>query len=225
MTHILLIESDETLTEMFSALLESVGYTTTLCNDGVTAMSVFNSTNPDLVILDVSLPGLSGLQICKKIRLISDIPIIIVSAKCSTDDIVTGLEAGADDYVIKPFKTKELLARIKTRLRTSDTVEESIMYVANMEIDTVAHQVKKHGEIIQLTPLEFLLFSTLASKPGKVFTREELLEIVWGYKHVADTRLVNVHVQRLRSKIEDDPENPKTIVTIRGIGYRCETRK
>lgn len=222
MAHILIINDDVALTEMLSVLLESEGYTTSFCNDGVGAVSAFKNFNPNLVLLDVMLQGMSGIEICKKIRLESNVPIVMLTAKSDTTDVVLGIEAGADDYVAKPFKPKELLTRIKTRMRSIENVESDMLFAGDLEINIVAHQVKKQGEPLPLTPLEFLLLSTMARKAGKVFTREELLEIVWGYRHAADTRLVNVHIQRLRSKIETDPENPKIMVTVRGIGYRCE---
>lgn len=166
------------------------------------------------------LPGMDGIEICKKIRETSVVPIIMLTAKSDTTDVVAGLEAGADDYVPKPFKPKELLARVAARLRHVEPDEGEIIKVADIEINLSSHQVTRNGEDLGVTPLEYDLLVALASKPGRVFTREELLEQVWGLRHAADTRLVNVHVQRLRAKVEVDPDNPQVVLTVRGVGYR-----
>ena len=167
------------------------------------------------------LPGKNGIQICKEIRAESDVPIVMLTARSDTTDVVVGLEAGADDYVPKPFKPKELVARVKARLRGRDEHVDEVLKVGDLEVDVPGHQVTRGGAPIALTPLEFDLLVALARAPWKVFSREELLEDVWGYRHAADTRLVNVHVQRLRAKIERDPEHPELIVTVRGVGYRA----
>ncbi|MGI8417648.1 MAG: MtrAB system response regulator MtrA, partial [Nakamurella sp.] len=181
----------------------------------------FRDMHPDLILLDLMLPGVSGLDVCKEIRVESGVPLIMLTARTDTVDVVLGLESGADDYVMKPFKPKELTARIRARLRRSDTGGAELLRVADVEIDVPGHQVTRDGEPISLTPLEFDLLVALARKPRQVFTREVLLEQVWGYRHAADTRLVNVHVQRLRSKIEKDPEHPEVVVTVRGVGYKA----
>jgi two-component system response regulator MtrA len=166
------------------------------------------------------LPGKDGIAVCREIRNIAGTPIIMLTAKTETTDVVLGLEAGADDYIVKPFEPSVLTARIKARLRPMTSLEETVT-VGPLTLDVVGHQVLKNGSPISLTPLEFNLLLTLAQKPKQVFTREMLLEKVWGYHYKADTRLVNVHVQRLRSKIEEDPDNPKIVTTVRGIGYRA----
>jgi two-component system response regulator MtrA len=166
------------------------------------------------------LPGQDGIAVCKEIRKISGTPIIMLTAKTETQDIVLGLEAGADDYIVKPFEPSVLTARINARLRPITSIEGPVT-IGPLILDVAGHQVLRNGSQISLTPLEFNLLLTLAQKPKQVFTREMLLEKVWGYHYKADTRLVNVHVQRLRSKIEDDPDNPTIVTTVRGIGYRA----
>jgi two-component system response regulator MtrA len=168
------------------------------------------------------LPGLDGVAVCRRIRADSGVPIVMLTAKSDTGDVVDGLEAGADDYIAKPFKPRELVARIWTRLRRPPSESESdTIRVGDVMIDVSAHEVKRGPDAIALTPLEFDLLLALARRPHQVFTREKLLEQVWGYRHAADTRLVNVHIQRLRSKIEKDPERPELVLTVRGIGYKA----
>ena len=217
----LVVDDDVALAEMIGLVLSSEGYETAFCHDGQTAVEVFHQVNPDLILLDVMLPGKNGIQICKEIRAESDVPIVMLTARSDTTDVVVGLEAGADDYVPKPFKSKELVARVKARLRGRDEHVDEVLKVGDLEVDVPGHQVTRGGAPIALTPLEFDLLVALAKAPWKVFSREELLEDVWGYRHAADTRLVNVHVQRLRAKIERDPEHPELIVTVRGVGYRA----
>ena len=167
------------------------------------------------------LPGRNGLQICQDIRTQSTVPIVMLTAKGDTIDVVQGLEAGADDYVTKPFKPVELVARVRAQLRRGETGQAENLAIGDVQIDVPAHQVTRDGVPIALTPLEFDLLVALARKPRQVFTRELLLEQVWGYRHAADTRLVNVHVQRLRAKIERDPEKPEVVLTVRGVGYKA----
>ena len=218
---ILVVDDDTALAEMIGIVLESEGYAPEFCADGAEALDVFRRTHPDLVLLDVMLPGLDGIQICRLIRGESGTPIIMLTAKSDTTDVVAGLEAGADDYMVKPFNPKELVARIKTRLRATATETADVIRVGDITMNVAAHEVLRGDRSINLTPLEFDLLHTLAAKPQKVFTREELLEQVWGYQYKADTRLVNVHVQRLRAKVEHDPDNPKIVTTVRGVGYRA----
>jgi two-component system response regulator MtrA len=167
------------------------------------------------------LPGKGGIDVCREIRAESGVPIVMLTAKGDTVDVVVGLESGADDYVVKPFKPKELVARIRARVRRNDAPGADALTVGPLSIDVAGHSVTRDGEKINLTPLEFDLLVCLARKPWQVFTREVLLEQVWGYRHAADTRLVNVHVQRLRSKVETDPENPEIVLTVRGVGYKA----
>ena len=178
---------------------------------------------PDLVLLDLMLPGMDGIDVCRQIRTESGVPIVMLTAKSDTVDVVLGLESGADDYIVKPFKSKELIARVRARLRRTDDPAPEMLQIGDVSIDVAGHSVKRNGEPVNLTPLEFDLLVALARKPRQVFTREVLLEQVWGYRHAADTRLVNVHVQRLRAKIEKDPEHPEIVVTVRGVGYKAGT--
>ena len=218
----ILVDDDLALAEMIGIVLQNEGFRVVFCGDGSQALAQFQEHHPDLVLLDVMLPGMDGFDVCRAIRHVSDVPIVMLTARSDTSDVVTGLEAGADDYVPKPFKPKELVARVRARLRGRDDnqADEGIT-LQDLSIDVAGHVVQRDGHVIALTPLEFDLLATLARAPWKVFSREELLEQVWGYRHAADTRLVNVHVQRLRSKIERDPEKPELVVTVRGVGYRA----
>ena len=170
------------------------------------------------------LPGMNGIDVCRVLRPDSGVPIVMLTAKTDTVDVVLGLESSADDYVMKPFKPKELVARVRARLRHNDDKPAEMLSIADIDIDVPAHKVTRNGEQISLTPLEFDLLVALARKPRQVFTRDVLLEQVWGYRHPADTRLVNVHVQRLRAKVEKDPENPQVVLTVRGWDTRPDPR-
>ncbi|PIE19194.1 MAG: DNA-binding response regulator [Arachnia propionica] len=219
---ILIVDDDPALSEMLEIVLAQDGYNVGRCSTGTAALQAFREQRPDLVLLDLMLPGRGGVDVCYDIRAESGVPIIMLTAKSDTADVVAGLEAGADDYVPKPFKTKELLARIRTRLRrTNDSHLGDELKIADLVISVSAHSVKRGDETLNLTPLEFDLLLALARKPTHVFSREALLNEVWGYRNAADTRLVNVHVQRLRSKIEQDPEHPRIVVTVRGVGYKA----
>src|SRR5512135_784487 len=220
---VLVVDDDTALAEMLGIVLRGEGFDPVFCADGAGALEVFRSTRPDLVLLDLMLPGRDGIEVCRQIRSESGVPIVMLTAKSDTVDVVVGLESGADDYVVKPFKPKELVARIRARVRKFDAASPETLQVGDLEVDVAGHQVTRagSGEVIGLTPLEFDLLVCLARKPWQVFTREVLLEQVWGYRHAADTRLVNVHVQRLRSKVESDPENPEIVLTVRGVGYKA----
>ncbi len=218
---ILVVDDDEALSEMIGIVLRNDGFEPTFCADGSQALEMFRSSRPDLVLLDLMLPGMDGIEVCQAIRAESDTPIVMLTAKSDTSDVVRGLEAGADDYVPKPFKPAELVARVRARLREGETRAPETLTISDLTIDVAGHQVTRGDAPIQLTPLEFDLLVALARKPWQVFTREMLLEEVWGYRHQADTRLVNVHVQRLRSKVEKDPENPEVVLTVRGVGYKA----
>jgi two-component system response regulator MtrA len=218
---VLVVDDDTALAEMLGIVLRTEGFEPVFCADGARALAVFRESKPDLVLLDLMLPGRDGIDVCRSIRAESGVPIVMLTAKTDTVDVVLGLESGADDYVVKPFKPKELVARVRTRLRRTDQVSPETLTIGDLQIDVAGHAVKRGGDHISLTPLEFDLLAALARKPWQVFTREVLLQEVWGYRHAADTRLVNVHVQRLRSKIEHDPERPQIVVTVRGVGYKA----
>ena len=220
---VLVVDDDAALAEMLQIVLQAAGFDTAWVASGDKVLDEFRRVRPDLVLLDVMLPGRSGIDVCRDLRAESDVPVVMLTAKSDTRDVVEGLEAGADDYVAKPFKTQELLARVKTRLRrfVPAAEEPTSLGIGDVVIDVAAHTVYRGQETISLTPLEFDLLLALARKPRQAFSRELLLQEVWGYRHPGDTRLVNVHVQRLRSKIERDPEHPEIIVTVRGVGYRA----
>jgi two-component system response regulator MtrA len=220
MTLIMVVDDDQDLAEMLAIVLTGEGMEVDLVGRGDEVMEIFRASPPDLVLLDIMLPGIDGIEVCKQIRAESMVPIVMLTAKGETTDIVKGLEFGADDYIVKPFQPGELIARIKTRLRRVPSSTASLN-LGEVSIDFVAHEVKRDGRVISLTRLEFDLLAALAREPGRVFTRDALLSEVWGYRQTSDTRLVNVHVQRLRSKIERDPDNPELVMTVRGVGYRA----
>ncbi|MDO5627533.1 MAG: MtrAB system response regulator MtrA [Mobilicoccus sp.] len=218
---VLVVDDDLALAEMLGIVLRNEGLDVDHVADGAEALATFRETRPDLVLLDVMLPGMDGIEVCKRLRAESPVPIIMLTARTDTVDVVVGLESGADDYVTKPFKPQELIARVRARLRRGDDPAPERLHIGDLTIDVAGHSVKRDGQPLSLTPLEFDLLVALARKPWQVFTREVLLEQVWGYRHAGDTRLVNVHVQRLRSKIEKDPEAPQIVLTIRGVGYKA----
>ncbi|PPG52816.1 MULTISPECIES: MtrAB system response regulator MtrA [unclassified Rathayibacter] len=218
---ILVVDDDAALAEMIGIVLRADGYDVSFCADGSGALEAFRRARPDLVLLDLMLPGIDGIEVCRAIRGESGVPVIMLTAKSDTADVVQGLESGADDYMVKPFDPKELVARIKTRLRPATAAANAVLQVGDLSLDVAGHEVRRGETRIGLTPLEFDLLLALASKPQQVFTREMLLEQVWGYHYKADTRLVNVHVQRLRAKVEKDPDDPRIVMTVRGVGYRA----
>ena len=220
-SRILVVDDDTALAEMIGIVLRTEGFEPSFCADGAEAVETFRSVRPDLILLDLMLPGMDGIEICTRIRAESGVPIIMLTARTDTADVVRGLESGADDYIVKPFNPKELVARIRTRMRPVAIPENSVQRIGDLVVDIAGHEVRRGDEVIALTPLEFELLVALASKPQQVFSREELLEQVWGYHYKADTRLVNVHVQRLRAKIEQDPDHPTIVTTVRGVGYRA----
>ena len=220
-SRILVVDDDTALAEMIGIVLDTEGFETVFCADGAEAVEVFRSERPDLVLLDLMLPGMDGIEICTRLRSESGVPIIMLTARTDTADVVRGLESGADDYIVKPFNPKELVARIRTRLRPAAVESAEVLRIGDLAVDVAAHEVRRGNAPIALTPLEFELLVALASKPQQVFSREMLLEQVWGYHYKADTRLVNVHVQRLRAKVELDADNPKIVTTVRGVGYRA----
>jgi two-component system response regulator MtrA len=218
---VLVVDDDPSLAEMLTIVLRQEGFDSRVCARGDRALAEFRDYRPDVLLLDLMLPGKDGIDVCKEIRAESGVPIVMLTAKGDTVDVVVGLESGADDYVVKPFKPKELVARIRARVRRDAAGAAENLTIGDLSIDVSGHSVTRGEESISLTPLEFDLLVCLARRPWQVFTREVLLEQVWGYRHAADTRLVNVHVQRLRSKVEHDPENPEIVVTVRGVGYKA----
>ena len=221
---VLVVDDDPALAEMLGIVLRGEGFEPSFVADGDAALGAFRREKPDVVLLDLMLPGTDGIEVCRQIRAESGVPIVMLTAKGDSSDVVQGLECGADDYVVKPFKPKELIARVRARLRTHDGEAEQLSIGPEddpVHIDVPGHQVTRGDAPIALTPLEFDLLLALARRPRTVFTREVLLEKVWGYRHAADTRLVNVHVQRLRAKVERDPEHPNVVVTVRGVGYKA----
>jgi two-component system response regulator MtrA len=219
---VLVVDDDSSLAEMLGIVLRGEGMRVAVVSDGQSALQLWRTTQPDLVLLDLMLPGTSGLDVCREIRRESGVPIVMLTARDDTADVVRGLEAGADDYVVKPFKPAELVARIKARLRDRLMAGSTeVLHLGSVDVDVAGHVVRRDGHVIALTPLEFELLVALMRRPGQVLTRQQLLEQVWDYRHVADTRLVNVHVQRLRAKIERDPERPEIVVTVRGVGYKA----
>ena len=218
---VLVVDDDAALAEMLGIVLRGEGFDPVFCADGARAVAAFRESDPDVILLDLMLPGMDGVDICQEIRKESGVPIVMLTARSDTQDVVRGLESGADDYVVKPFKPKELVARIRARVRRREDQQPGTLTIGDLQIDVAGHQVRRGGVPLTLTPLEFDLLACLARRPGQVLTREALLQEVWGYRHAADTRLVNVHVQRLRAKIERDPERPEIVLTVRGVGYKA----
>ncbi len=219
---ILLVEDDPSIREITEFGLRGAGFQVTAVADGREALHRFRGQRFDAVVLDVMLPVVSGLEVCRAIRADSSIPVVMLTARTDTFDVVLGLESGADDYVRKPFEMPELVARVRAALRRAaprgpgETVQ-----LGPLRIDLGAHTVTRDGSEVQLTHTEFLLLVELARRPGQVFSRELLLERVWGYDYLGDSRLVDVAVQRLRAKVEPDPGNPRLILTVRGAGYKA----
>ena len=222
-TRILLVEDDEAIRETTRVVLEDDGYTVDEATTGEEALSVFGRRPSDCVLLDLMLPGMSGFDTCRALRQRSIVPIIMVTARSDTFDVVAGLEAGADDYVTKPFEPKELAARVRALLRRARAMEEPSSRIRlgdDLEVSPDEGVVTRRGEEVHLTRTEFRLLCEMAESPGRVFSREALLERIWGYDYFGDGKLVDVHVYRLRAKIEDDPANPRHVLTARGLGYK-----
>jgi two-component system, OmpR family, response regulator MtrA len=220
---LLLVEDDPSIRETTALTLVGAGFRVTTAPDGREALLRFRREPFELVVLDLMLPEVDGYEVCREIRRSSRIPIVMLSARSDTVDVVVGLELGADDYVTKPFEPAELVARVRAALRrASDPAADSRIVVGDLEIDPAGFRATKGGADIDLTATEFRLLLELAGRPGQVFTRELLLERVWNYEYLGDSRLVDVAIQRLRTKVEDDPKNPALITTVRGVGYRFE---
>jgi DNA-binding response OmpR family regulator len=223
-TRILAVEDDERIRTAVKMALEDEGWVVEEAETGEVALEAFARHPSDVVLIDIMLPGVDGFEVCRSIRRTSDVPIVMVTARADTHDVVAGLEAGADDYLTKPFAPKELSARIRALMRRARKPESgnATMRFGDLEIIPDAGVVRRAGTEMHLTKTEFRLLCELASSPGRVFSREVLLERVWGYGYFGDGRLVDVHVRRLRTKIEADPANPRHVATVRGLGYKLQ---
>lgn len=224
-TRILTVEDDERIRAAVKLALEDEGWLVDEAPDGETAIDVFHRHPSDVVLIDIMLPGIDGFELCRTLRRTSDVPIVMVTARADTHDVVAGLEAGADDYLTKPFAPKELSARIRALLRRVRPVSpaHARLLFGDLEIVPDEGKVNLGGREVHLTKTEFRLLCELAQNPGRVFSREELLDKVWGYDYFGDGRLVDVHVRRLRTKVEADAANPRHVVTVRGLGYRLQS--
>jgi two-component system, OmpR family, response regulator MtrA len=219
---LLVVDDDRSIREIMQMSLEEEGYIVDTAVDAEEALEAIRRNAPDLLVLDVMLPGMDGFELTREIRKSSSLPIILLTAKTDTIDKVVGLESGADDYVMKPFEMRELVARLRALLRRAQAEDDAprALRIGPVEVRPEEGVVRLNDEPVSLTRTEFRLLATLAAKPGRVFSREQLLQEVWGYDYFGDARLVDVHVRRLRAKVEDDPHDPKIIQTVRGMGYK-----
>ncbi len=228
MTHVLIVEDEESLADPLAFLLRKEGFETTVVADGAEALRHFDSAGADIVLLDLMLPGMSGTEVCKALRARSSVPVIMVTARDSEIDKVVGLELGADDYVTKPYSARELIARIRAVLRrgadsrAADDIDDGVLEGGPVRMDVERHVVSVDGKPVTLPLKEFDLLEYLLRNSGRVLTRGQLIDRVWGADYVGDTKTLDVHVKRLRSKIEADQANPKHLVTVRGLGYKLE---
>jgi len=225
MTRILIVEDESSLSEPLAYLLEREGYETTIADDGLAAVAEFDRNGADLVLLDLMLPGMAGTEVCREIRTRSSVPIIMLTAKDSEVDIVVGLELGADDYVTKPYSTRELLARIRAVLRRrveTDVDDTQVLEAGTVRMDVERHTVSVDGKDVAMPLKEFELLELLLRNAGRVLTRGQLIDRVWGSDYFGDTKTLDVHIKRIRSKIEKVPGEPTMLVTVRGLGYRFE---
>jgi len=224
---ILLVEDESALSEPLSFLLEREGYEITVAEDGPSAIAEFDRNGTDLILLDLMLPGIPGTEVCREIRTRSTVPIIMVTAKDSEVDIVVGLELGADDYVTKPYSTRELLARIRAVLRrhtdADDDDEDGVLASGSVRMDVERHTVAVSGDVVNMPLKEFELLEFLLRNAGRVLTRGQLIDRVWGTDYFGDTKTLDVHIKRIRSRIESTPSDPVMLVTVRGLGYRFES--
>jgi DNA-binding response OmpR family regulator len=223
-TRILAVEDDERIRTAVKMALEDEGWLVEEAETGEQALDAFGRSPADVVLIDIMLPGIDGFEVCRSLRRTSDVPIVMVTARADTHDVVAGLEAGADDYLTKPFAPKELSARIRALLRRARTPDPGAPRIRFGDLEIIPEEgvVRRNSREVHLTKTEFRLLCELASSPGRVFSREVLLERVWGYGYFGDGRLVDVHVRRLRTKIEADPANPRHVATVRGLGYKLQ---
>lgn len=222
---ILVVDDEPSFVDALSVSLEAEGFEVVAAADGREALDRFASTHPDLILLDLMLPRISGVDVCREIRATSNVPIIMVTAKSSEVDVVVGLEVGADDYITKPYRVRELIARVRALLRRADEkgspgADGAPLLIGGVALDTERHEVTVDGEVVTMPLKEFELLELLMANAGKVVTRDVLFDRVWGYDYIGDSKTLDVHVKRLRSKVEPDPSNPTRIVTIRGLGYK-----
>ncbi len=225
MTRILVVEDEESFSEALSFMLRKEGYEVAVAVDGNKALEEFEKNGADLILLDLMLPGVSGTEVCRQVRAKSLVPIIMVTAKDGEVDKVVGLELGADDYVTKPFSSRELLARVRAVLRRHGDFEEILPLVVEagpVRLDIDRHIVSVRGEVVSMPLKEFDLLEVLVRNSGRVITRSQLIDRVWGHDYVGDTKTLDVHVKRLRAKIEEDPANPVHLLTVRGLGYKMD---
>jgi two-component system OmpR family response regulator len=227
---VLIVEDDQTLLGVLRYNLAKEGYDVVTASDGAQALEVARSEKPEVIVLDIMLPKLDGFEVCRILRREMTVPILMLTAKTEEIDKVVGLELGADDYMTKPFSVREFLARIRAMLRRTEMMKQEVaaskeapvVKVGSLEIDPTRHQASLSGSVLDLSPREFDLLAFLASNPGRVFSRDYLLERVWGYDYAGDTRTVDVHIRWLRQKIEVDPAHPRHLLTVRGVGYKFE---
>jgi two-component system, OmpR family, alkaline phosphatase synthesis response regulator PhoP len=223
---VLVVDDESSLVNLVRSYLEREGFEVTTAEDGEAALRIAREISPDLVVLDVMLPGLDGVEVCRRLRQFSDAYVIMLTARSEEIDKIVGLSVGADDYLTKPFSPRELVARVKARLRrprglTTEDEPEAQRF-GDLTLDLAGHRVLRGDSEVALTPLEYRLLTTLASSPGRVFTRDQLLERVWGYDFYGDDHVVDVHIGSLRKKVEDDPALPRWVKTVRGAGYRFD---